>query len=161
MPPTALFLHRAPNRHNPWRLGIALGLIGVAVFGCRMHAPQFIPPTHGTLPPCPASPNCVCSQDPDPDHQIAPLRFSGPPQEAWNRLKQVVAAQPRTRIVEEHPGYLRVEFTTRLMRFVDDVECLMDAPASQIHVRSASRVGYSDLGANRKRVETLRAAMER
>lgn len=149
-----------PNRRPPWRLVLVLGLIGIAVLGCRMHAPKFTVPTGGTLPPCPASPNCVCSQDPDPDHQIAPLVFSGSATDAWARLKRVVTELPRTRIAEEHPGYFRVEFTTRLMRFVDDVEFLMDSAGSRIHVRSASRVGYSDLGANRKRVEQLRAAMD-
>jgi uncharacterized protein (DUF1499 family) len=141
-------------------LAVVLGLVGIAVLGCRMHAPKFTVPTGGTLPPCPASPNCVCSQDPDPDHQIAPLTISGSPADAWTRLKRVVTELPRTRIAEEHPGYLRVEFTSRLMRFVDDVEFLMDSAGSRIHVRSASRVGYSDLGANHKRVEQLRAAME-
>jgi uncharacterized protein (DUF1499 family) len=61
-------------------------------------------------------------------------------------------------LLEERDGYAAFECTTRLMRFVDDVELLLDAPAGVIHLRSSSRIGHSDLGANRKRVEALRAA---
>lgn len=114
----------------------------------------------GHLRPCPPSPNCVCSQGADAGHAIAPLRFAGPAPAAWDRLQQVIRASPRTRITEVNDHYLRVEFTTAILRFVDDVEFLLDVPGEVIHVRSASRVGYSDLGANRKRVESLRAAFE-
>lgn len=114
----------------------------------------------GRLRPCPPSPNCVCSQDPDAGHAIAPFRFAGPGPAAWDHLQQVIRTLPRTRITEVNDHYLRVEFTTAILRFVDDVEFLLDAPGEVIHVRSASRVGYSDLGANRKRVESLRAAFE-
>lgn len=114
----------------------------------------------GRLRPCPASPNCVCSQDADAEHTITPLRFTGSAPAAWERLQQIVRTLPRTRVTEANDHYLRVEFTTAILRFVDDVEFLLDAPGEVIHVRSASRVGYSDLGTNRKRVESLRAAFE-
>ncbi len=112
------------------------------------------------LRPCPASPNCVCSQDADAEHTIAPLRFTGSAPTAWERLQRIVRTLPRTRVTEVNEQYLRVEFTTAILRFVDDVEFLLDAPGEVIHVRSASRVGYSDLGTNRKRVESLRATFE-
>jgi uncharacterized protein (DUF1499 family) len=112
----------------------------------------------GRLNQCPASPNCVCSQDPDPAHQIVPLAFTGTADDAWGRLKTVVAGRPRARIVEESADYLRAEFRSRVFRFVDDVEFVMDEPNHVIQVRSASRVGYSDLGVNRRRIEALRAA---
>lgn len=110
----------------------------------------------GRLRPCPSSPNCVCSQVEDAGHQIEPLRFTGSPREAWDRLHDLVLKLPRTRVVSREDRYLHVEFTTRLMRFVDDVEFLLDESASAIHVRSASRIGHSDLGANRKRIEAIR-----
>ena len=110
----------------------------------------------GRLRPCPSSPNCVCSQDEDAGHQIEPLRFAGPPREAWERLHDLVLKLPRTRVVSREDRYLHVEFTTLLMRFVDDVEFLLDKTTSVIHVRSASRIGHSDLGANRKRIEAIR-----
>ena len=114
----------------------------------------------GRLSPCPASPNCVCSQDDDVAHQIEPLRFVGAPREAWPRLATVLTQLPRARIVTNDSTYLHVEFTTPLLRFVDDVEFLLDETAAVIHVRSASRVGHSDLGANRTRVETIRRLFE-
>ena len=123
-----------------------------------MQQPPTLGATAGRLLPCPDSPNCVCSQDPDADHQIAPLAFTGPGPAALARLKAVVLAQPRAKLTGERDGYLRAEFTSRIFRFVDDVEFLLDEPAKVIHVRSASRVGHSDLGVNRKRVEQLREA---
>ena len=112
----------------------------------------------GKLASCPSSPNCVSSQASD-NHAIAPLRFSGDAQAALRKLKAVVEAMPRTRIIDSKPDYLYAEFSTALMGFVDDVEFYCDGKA--IQVRSASRLGYSDLGVNRKRVEAIREAFER
>ena len=151
---------KSGNRRRPIRLLLGLIAIGAIVLGCRMHHPSIKPPVGGILAPCPSSPNCVCSQDPDSDHQIAPLAFTDTPDAAWIRLKRVVGAFPRTRVVEDRPDYLRAEVTTAILRFVDDVEFLMDGPGRRIQVRSASRVGHSDLGANRRRMEQLRAAFE-
>ena len=111
----------------------------------------------GKLASCPSSPNCVSSQASD-NHAIAPLRFSGDAQAALRKLKAVVEAMPRTRIIDSKPDYLYAEFSTALMGFVDDVEFYCDGTA--IQVRSASRLGYSDLGVNRKRVEAIREAFK-
>jgi len=113
----------------------------------------------GRLAPCPGTPNCVCSQDED-RHAVEPLHFDGPPEEAWGRLKEVLASLPRTRVVSSADGYLHAECTSRLFRFVDDLECLLDPEAKVIHVRSASRAGRSDFGVNRRRVEAIRKAFE-
>lgn len=109
------------------------------------------------LKPCPNSPNCVSSLASSGGHAIAPLAYSESAEQAWARLKAVLSAMPRTTIVEQTDDYLRAECVSRLLRFVDDVECVLDAEKEVIHVRSASRVGYSDFGVNRKRVEALRA----
>ena len=76
-------------------------------------------------------------------------------------LVAAVRALPRTRIVEEERDYLRVEVRSAFFRFVDDVELAIDADAGLVHFRSASRVGHSDLGANRRRMETLRGLFAR
>jgi len=110
----------------------------------------------GRLAPCPDSPNCVSSQSNDPDHYIEPLRFSGTPEEALSRLRKVVGSMKRARIVESGSTFLHAEFRSLIFRFVDDVEFYIELEGSLIHVRSASRVGYSDLGANRRRVERIR-----
>lgn len=129
--------------------------------GCVSAHMASTPPSslsQGKLSPCPSSPNCVCSQDTDAEHQISAFPLLGPADTAIARLEVVLAHQPRTKIVESSPTYLRAECRSRLFRFVDDVEFLVNAPAGVIEVRSASRVGHSDLGVNRRRVEALRAA---
>lgn len=115
----------------------------------------------GKLKSCPSTPNCVCSQGSvsDTQHYIEPLNYDGTPQEAMAKLKQVIQSQERTEIIEETSNYIYAEFTTKLMGFVDDVEFFLDEGAKVIHVRSASRLGKSDLGVNRQRVETIRKAM--
>jgi uncharacterized protein (DUF1499 family) len=60
-------------------------------------------------------------------------------------------------LVEEDEAYLHYEFTSLVLRFVDDVEFLFDDESKTIHFRSASRTGYGDLGVNRKRMEQVRA----
>ena len=113
----------------------------------------------GKFAPCPATPNCVSSQITDNVHGIEPLRYTGSPRQAMDRLKKVITGMKRARIVAEDGMYLRAEFTSALFRFVDDVEFFADERGAAIHVRSASRIGSSDLGVNRKRVEDIRAAM--
>ena len=106
---------------------------------------------NGKLKACPGSPNCVNSQSDDPQSKIAPL-----PGVAISKIKEVVQDMERTKIVEETDNYLYAEFTSKLMGYVDDVEFYLDNSANVVHVRSASRLGQSDLGVNRKRVEEIR-----
>jgi uncharacterized protein (DUF1499 family) len=119
-------------------------------------APGLLP--GGELTECPSSPNCVSSQSLDEDHRIEPLPILGEPETAIDRLARVIDAMPRTKLIRREGPYLAAEFTTRIMRYVDDVEFVEDRENAVIHVRSASRVGYSDMGANRKRVEAIRKA---
>ena len=109
-----------------------------------------------SLRPCPTKPNCVSSRATDAKHYIDPLRYTGHTPGAIEALRRIIGDAPRAAVVDDRPGYLRAEFTSRLFRFVDDLELLADEAAGVIHVRSASRIGYSDLGANRRRVEWLR-----
>ncbi len=113
------------------------------------------------LQPCPQSPNCVSSQSTDAEHFIEALAYQGSIEEAKARVIQEIASLPRTRIVENEPTYLHVECTSLIFRFTDDLEFAFDDTQKVIHVRSASRVGHSDLGANRKRVETIRQHFNR
>lgn len=112
---------------------------------------------------CPTSPNCVSSRSKDRDHHVEPFPMVVAPEEAWAALKRAVGSEPRTRLVEEDKKrwYLRAEAWSRLFRFVDDVEFQLVPEERLVHVRSASRVGYWDLGVNRRRVERLREAFER
>ena len=115
-----------------------------------------------TLPACPDSPNCVSTLAPAQDsrHAIAPYRFSKTKSDAKAVLKTVIAGLPRTRLVEEEETYLHYEFTSLLLRFIDDVEFLFDNEEKAIHFRSASRTGYGDLGVNRRRMEDIRSRLE-
>lgn len=110
----------------------------------------------GKLRPCPDSPNCVCSEYPESDHSIEPLSFLDDADSAWARLVRILNDQPRTKIVTQADGYLEARVRTRILRFEDVVEFRVDRAAKLIHLRSASKVGYSDLGVNRRRIETLR-----
>ncbi len=99
-------------------------------------------------------PNSVCSHASSGYAAIAPLSAPGDALQIWARLKEIVASDAQ--IVSATDNYLYAEYTSPLMGFVDDVEFLLDAEQQQIHVRSASRLGYSDMGANRKRIEDIR-----
>jgi len=89
-----------------------------------------------------------------------PYRYRKSRAEAKEALKAAIANLPRTKLVEEDEAYLRYEFTSLLMRFVDDVELLFDDDAKTIHFRSASRTGYGDFGVNRNRMEQIRSLVE-
>ena len=111
----------------------------------------------GQLLACPATPNCVNSQSLDAEHRITPLTYTSSAEDAFNTLKTVVQSFKQSAIAQETNNYLYAEFTIPVVGFVDDVEFLLDKDAQVIHVRSASRLGESDLGVNRKRIETIRA----
>ena len=103
-------------------------------------------------------PNWVSSQIASSEkHYETPLSCSGGVERAMQKLKGVIEAQPGAVLIESTPDYLYAEFSTPLMGFTDDVEFFCDGKV--IHVRSASRLGIRDFGVNRRRVETLRAAL--
>ena len=117
--------------------------------------------TDGKLAPCPNTPNCVCSQasSSDKEHYIESLTYEGSGTEAIAALKSVIQGMDRTEIITETDTYLYAEFTSALMGYVDDVEFYVDSANNLIHARSASRLGKSDLGVNRKRIEAIRSAL--
>lgn len=123
--------------------------------------PTNIGANNGRLAACPATPNCVNSQAlaSDSQHAIAPLPLSNDAPTTMANLKQVIQAMPRTKIVKETNDYLYVEFASKLMGFVDDVEFYLDNDTKTIQVRSASRLGESDLGVNRQRIEEIRSKL--
>lgn len=140
-------------------MGVVLlgALLGI---GCAGSMPEGLGVSAaGQLAPCPESPNCVSSMAPDEEHRIAALAISGDPGDAWSALEALLESTPRVSVVSIRDDYMHAEFTTRLMRFVDDVEFRMAADGSEIAVRSASRVGHSDMGANRDRIEWIRETL--
>jgi uncharacterized protein (DUF1499 family) len=145
---------------------IVVGLPAAALVAGQMNLlsgrrPQDLGQRDGLLkPPAAAAWNSVSSQaarHPHTDyHAIAPLRFQGDGNAAFGRLAAIVAAMPGATVITSQPSYLYAEFQTPLLKFVDDVEFLLDQPAGVIQMRSASRLGSKDFGANRKRLEAIR-----
>ncbi len=115
--------------------------------------------TDGRLAACPASPNCVCSESSGGNAAISPVRYAGDPDDAWRRFRADVQ-DAGGNIETDSDGYLWATFRTPLFRFVDDVEARLDAANHVIHIRSASREGYSDFGTNRRRMENIRRGFE-
>ncbi len=110
----------------------------------------------GELSPCPDSPNCASSQAKDSEHHIAPFKFNGNGKDAIKKLISIIKSLKRTNIISSSEDYIHAEFTSFIFRFVDDVEFYLNNDEKVIHVRSASRIGYSDIGVNRKRIEMIR-----
>lgn len=150
------------------KIVLAVGISAAALVGFGMlvlvAAQRATPPVplgirDGRLAPCPPTPNCVSSQSDDPQHAIAPLPFPGDRDAARAALRQVLANQPRMTILRDESDYMHVLFRSPTLGFPDDVEFLFDAAAPQIHVRAAARMGHDDLGVNRARIESIRAAL--
>ena len=132
-------------------------MLSMLVIGCAGVRPANLGIKDGKLAPCPSSPNCVSSQGSDREHAVEPLSFLGTVSGAHAALRQIILSMKRSQIIIETDSYIHAEFTSAIFRFVDDVEFWFDENEKVIHVRSASRVGNSDLGVNRKRVEEIRA----
>ena len=140
-----------------------LGVAGGSAFHFSGSRPTTLGVSDGTLAPCPDSPNCVSSQAADEAHQIDAIGYgtSGvSASQVMQALKQIIDDSDRAEVLRAEDGYLYAEFTSRLMGFVDDVEFLFDPSDSKIEVRSASRLGESDLGVNRKRIELIRDRLQ-
>ena len=112
------------------------------------------------LRPCPAKPNCVSTESTDPAKRMPALRFEGEADKVHAAILEALGEAPRARVVEAEADYIHAEFTTLLFRFVDDVEFAIDPALKRVDFRSASRVGYSDLGTNRRRMEKLSRRLE-
>jgi uncharacterized protein (DUF1499 family) len=140
------------DRHKGKALFMAFiaGILGA----CTGERPKNLGVVNGFLAPCPSSPNCVSTTASDPGHRIEPIPYRGEAWAAFVQLREILSRRSDTKLVEEKYPYLRVELRTNF--FVDDGEFLLDEKQGVIHVRSASRVGYSDLGKNRKRMEEIR-----
>jgi len=116
----------------------------------------------GRLAPPKPTPNNVSSQtdrNVDAGHYIEPLRYSGDARQAWAALRRVIDGMERVKVVTSEANYLYAEFSSKLMAYVDDTEFYLDEKAAVIQVRSASRLGRSDFGVNRERIESIRAKL--
>ena len=113
------------------------------------------PDSIGQFSECPEKPNCIFSKSSTALHMIAPLVYQNSFLEAKQKLLKVIKSMPRAEIATDKENFLHVEFTSKIFRFVDDVEFYFNEPGI-IHFRSASRIGHSDIGVNRHRIEEIR-----
>lgn len=134
---------------------IITGCLVLFLSSCSGTMPDNLGVNAGKLIECPGSPNCVNTQSTVEAEQMSPLSYSGSMADAKAKLIKVIEGQGRTKIVKQTDSYIHAEFKTKIMRFVDDVEFYFDDTNKQIHFRSASRLGHSDLGLNRERMENI------
>jgi len=128
--------------------------------GCSAPRPDNLGLKNNLLLSCPKSPNCVLSQASDAKHKIKPIYYATSVEAAKEKLIKVIQSMDGTRIITQNEVYWHVEFTTRWLRFIDDVEFYFPESEALIHLRSASRSGYWDLGVNRKRTKEIRSRFE-
>lgn len=140
------------------RAAVAVSISCCALLAGCAGQPQLVSPD-GQLAPC-ELPRCVSSLAPDPERHIEPIRYGGSRESAWLALQRIIAAMPGAKIVLQTEDYLHAEFTSPVMRYVDDVELQFPRREKLVHLRSSSRVGRYDFDANRERVEAIRAQFE-
>jgi uncharacterized protein (DUF1499 family) len=139
---------------------LALGAAGAAalfIWARSAAVPPGLGVSDGRLQACPDSPNCVSTQaEPlDGARYLPPVPMGQPAIIAQERVRQILDAEPRAEVLSDQPGYLHAVFRSPTIGFPDDVEIYFDEPAGLIHFRSASRLGHSDVGVNRARMERL------
>ena len=133
-------------------------LVFVSLFNCAGTRPSDLGiQSNGELKPCPSKPNCVSSYcDPsDSEHFIKAIDLKKSIPASLEDLKSVLAKNEKAVIIKETDTYIYAEFTSKIMGFVDDVEFYLDTKSNKLHYRSASRLGKSDLGVNRKRINQI------
>jgi uncharacterized protein (DUF1499 family) len=140
-------------------IGAMLLMVTMPLLSCTDKAPANLGISDSGLAPCPSSPNCVSSDARDPKHNIPPLQLIMPPAAAFQIARELVLKLPRTQIVNETTDYLHAECKSAFFGFVDDLELHLRRAEGIIAIRSAARLGYSDFGVNRRRVESLRASL--
>jgi uncharacterized protein (DUF1499 family) len=148
--PMTLFFGKNKNCAYSFNYFIILGFLLVFI-GCSGSLPASI----GDFASCPESPNCVSTKSSSQEHGIKPFNYSVSKEKAKQGLLEIVKKMPGTKIKINQDNLVHSEFTSSVFRFVDDVEFYFEEDGV-INFRSASRLGHSDLGANRNRMEEIR-----
>jgi uncharacterized protein (DUF1499 family) len=154
-----------------WILYVAIGLLALTLLAAQVgmfkgQMPADLGVRDGRLKAPSNTSNSVSSQADlwaghpmQADARISPLPLKGDGPATIARLRDIVTAMPGAQVVDARADYLYVQFTTRLMKYVDDAEFWFDPAAGVVQVRSASRVGRKDFGVNRARIESIRQAL--
>jgi len=141
-------------------VGIILFFVLRWLVGRASPMPDILGVTNGRLAACPESPNCVSSYETDEEHGMEAMVLVGETAVAQEKILAIMQAMPGSTLITNEPSYIYAEFRSPTMGFVDDVEIYFDEEADLIHFRSASRLGYEDMDANRNRMEAIQAAFE-
>lgn len=144
---------------NPALRQIAAIILVMLLFSCTGARPSNLGVKDARLAPCPSSPNCVSSDDVDAAHLTSPFQLTVPAAEAWRAVRATLAGLPRVKIITETDNYLHAECSSAFFGFVDDLELHLRQAQNLVAARSAARLGHSDFGVNRKRVEHLRVLL--
>lgn len=139
---------------------LLLVVLAPIVLSMLSRIPSEVGLVEGRLRECSSKPNCVCSARADRDSFVEPLAVHGNPDAAFRSLQEFLKQQSQVTIEKVEVDYIHSVFKTPLLRFCDDVEFHLDREAGVIQIRSAARIGYSDLGQNRDRVEWIREHWE-
>jgi uncharacterized protein (DUF1499 family) len=120
--------------------------------------PEGLGITDGELMSCPSSPNCVSTQasPEDLEHYAEPIVYTGDRMKTQLSIESFMLGKGNAHLVSSTLGYVHFEVKSPLVGYIDDVEFYLPAADSVVHVRSASRVGYSDFGVNRERVRQIK-----
>lgn len=132
---------------------IFLGVLSMTIKNLRV--PAAVGLKEGRLSPLPSSPNGVSSLAEEAEKRVAPLPFAGSGEETRAAIKRALEQYGNIEVLEDRPDYIHAVHTTGKMRYRDDLEFHLKEQEKQVEFRSASRVGYSDMGLNRKRYEEL------
>jgi uncharacterized protein (DUF1499 family) len=138
---------------------IAAIVIVMPLFSCAGTRPTDRGVKDSRLASCPSSPNCVSSDDAETSNRIPAFQLALPAADAWRTVRSTISSQPRTKIITETGNYLHAESSSAFFGFVDDLELHLRPSQNLIAVRSAARLGHSDFGVNRNRVERLRSLL--
>ena len=134
-----------------------IALLSITLLGLTACSQGVTTMTDRSQSPCGDKPNCVSTQDTREEYNLTPFTLT----ESTNidTIEQIALTLPGAKTAVKEGHYLRIECTSKIMRFVDDLELKLEG--NKLIVRSESRVGYSDFGVNRKRAEQLRSLLTR
>ena len=140
--------------------GLVLLFLIITISARTAKRPDTLGVRDGRLSPCPDKPNCVSTKS-EGSQRMDPLPYTASLEDAQDRLRAILSSRSRTEIVEDQPGYLAIEFHSRVFGFIDDGEFQFDDEVKVVHFRSAARLGHSDMGVNRTRMgEIFKAFLE-
>lgn len=139
--------------------GVILSVVIIGILWARTASRPELGIYNDKLLPLPNTPNCVATQSGTSTQLMEPISYATNRETAHKKLLQIINQMPRTTLVQNEPEYIYVVFRSAFFGFPDDVE--FQFADNKIHFRAAARLGRSDLGVNRKRMENIKQLFEK